>query len=341
MPALTEEILTNEMPQVERAVRFGYARKYPLSALAKEAGKPDNSHFFWNAYYLPDEGVEGVVDGTKTAPDKSEQTVQVASFTQEIREPWAVSRRGAAVKTHDAHNTPAWQMKRALEKLYRKKEIVIGSRQDLQAQAKASSTPQLTRGLLNIMLPKNVAGQTLQPVPDAARLRNDSYWGGALADLTPDAFRSMLKAAASYFGGEVELTGFCGPDLKAQMAAWVYRDATASGTKAYRTVQGDAQMSLNLDVDVFKFGEGVVTTVLDFWLACNVATGAKTELSASAGVFIDPRELFTYTLQGLNHTAIADEGQGKSGFYALDFGVGYGMPSKGLLVLPGVAASKD
>ena len=339
MPALTEEILANEMPQVERAVRFGYARKYPLSALANEAGNPDNSHFFWNAYYLPDEAVDGVVDGTKTEADRSEQTVQVASFTQEIREDWAVSRRGAAVKTHDAHNTPAWQMKRALEKLYRKKEIVIGSRQDLQLQVKASNTPQLTRGLLNILLPKNVSGQAVQPVPDVARLRDAAYFGGNLSALTPETFRAMLKAAATHFGGEVQLTGFCGPDLKAQMAGWVYRDTEASGSKAYRVVQGDEAAKLNLTVDVFKFGEGEVTTILDFWLACDLATGAKTGLSATAGVFIEPRELFTYTLQSLNHTPITDQGQGKSGFYALDFGLGYGMPSKALLVLPGVAAA--
>ena len=341
MPALTEEILRNEMPEVERAVRFGYARKYPLSALAREAGKPDNSHFYWNAYYLPDTPVEGVVDGTRTTADTSEQTLQVVGYTQEIRQDWAVSRRGKAVKTHDAHNTPAWQMKRALEKLYRKKEIAIGSRQDLQEQVKASNTPQLLRGLLNILLPKNVAGQVLHPVPDEARLRNGAYYGGALANLTADAFRDMLKEAAMYFGGEVELTGFCGPDLKAQMASWVYRDATSSGTKAYRTVVGDQEMKLNLDVDVFKFGEGVVTTVLDFWLACDVATGARTALSAQAGVFIEPRELFTHTLQGLSHTSIDDEGQGDGGFYAIDFGLGYGMPSKALLVLPGVAATQN
>ena len=339
---LNEVSLANEMPEVERMVTLATAHKYPLAAAAREQGKPANSEFAWGGYKQPDQAALPVLDGTRTTPDSFEQATKLWSLTEEIRKNWKMTRRTEAVKDYFGDATVARQMMYALQNLQKAKENIFGS---LQTPRPESGTlGQRTRGLLEMLLPTTVAvvgGDTWQPFPAIARMRADSYFGGALANFDLDAFRALLQSVATYHEGDVNLIGFVGPALKAKMTSFVWYDQVNSGTKPnvinYR--RGDKAEPVALYVDVFKTDFGEVRVATDYHLAIDTATGAATDFTPNAGVFIDPGYLFTRTLQPLRHTPAEEQGQGKGGFYSVDVGLAYRFPAKAALVLPGAGTS--
>ena len=80
----------------------------------------------------------------------------------------------------------------------------------------------------------------------------------------------------------------CGGLLKQRMADWMQKDSSISGTEA-------ATVSYNLNaadkaliqmVDVFKFENGIVRTILSYFQRCN-ADGTDSDYTPRSGVGLD------------------------------------------------------
>ena len=342
---LSEELLANEIPEVERIVTLATAKKYPLAAAAREIGQPSDSVFRWGAYKRPEKASRPVVDGTRTSPKNYEQSTQVYSLTEEIRSDWKITRRTERVKDYFNESNPSVQMQRALDKLQMMKENIFGSLQIPKAGTETQG--QQTRGLIEMLVPAGVTvtGDNWQPFPDIAKMRAAAYSNKPLSGAgayTLDDLRAQLAAVAKYYKGDVDLMGFVGPSLKSLLTSFVWYDQVNSGPKPnvlmYRPAKGGAE-PVSMYVDLLKTDFGELRVVTDYYLAVDTATGENTDFSDGAGVFIDPSMLFTRTLQPMTHTPSPDQGQGKGGFYSVDVGLGYRFPARAALVLPGATST--
>jgi hypothetical protein len=341
---LSENLLANEMPEVERIVTLATADKYPLAAAAQEKGKPADSVFRWGAYKRPEKASKPVVDGYRTVPKNYEQATQVYSLTEELRSDWKITRRTEAVQDYFNESNPSVQMRRALDKLQMMKENVFGS---LQIPKVGTLTQgQQTRGLLEMLLPSTVTltGDNWQPFPNIAKLRTAAYSNKALSGdgaYTLDDLRTQLAAVAKYYKGDVNLMCFCGSAYKSLVTSFVWYDQVNSGPKPnviqYR--RGDKSEPVSLYVDILKTDFGELRVVTDYYLGVNTATGEDGDFTDGAAVMIDPSMLFTRTLQPLRHTAAEEQGQGKGGFYSVDVGLAYRFPARAALVLPGASST--
>lgn len=343
MPALNEINLVLEEDNIERTIAMATADEFPASAMAGTAKRTVNHLFQWSIYDRQPGGVVAVKDGTRSTASTSYQPTPVIGVTEEVRKDWALTRRGEAASTHTRHNTVPWQKNEALKQLQMAKEMILLSDQDQVNSNADNSTASLTRGLFNILAPKSGSSmsQSFNPIPDALRIPAGAFLTKAAASLTADDFEAMLRAAATRARQKLVLTGLVTPALAQKMALWAFRDMQNSGQHTVTTRHRGEDATFNLVCDLFKFGAGEVRTVVDYYILKNLSTGADQDAHVYTGVFVKPDLLRTYNLQHLRHTDLVEEGQGKSGFWAEDFGFGYSVPSMACVYAPGLAGEES
>ncbi len=343
MPALNEINLVLEEDNVEKTIALATADEFPAAAMAGTAKKTVNHLFTWAVYDRDPHGVVATKDGSRTTASTSYQPTDVIGVTEEVREDWALTRRGEAAKTHTGHNTTPWQKNEALKQLQMDKEMILLSAQDQVNSDANNNTASLTRGLFNILAPKTGSSmsQSFNPIPDKFRLPNGAFCTKAAAQLTADDFEKMLRCAADRARQKLTLTGLVTSALAQKMALWAFRDMQNSGQHTVMTRHRGEDASFNLVCDLFKFGSGEVRTVVDYYILRNLANGEAQSAHEYTGVFIRPDLLRTYNLQHLRHTDLPEEGQGKSGFWAEDFGFAYRVPSMACVYAPGLAGEES
>lgn len=130
--------------------------------------------------------------------------------------------------------------------------------------------------------------QSVLPVNASLMPTSDSLYTGAIADLTPVAFESRLRAMYTQKRAPVNLTNFCGIALKSRMSKWTQKDTDVSGeTLAVRYNQDVDAKEFAQIVDTFAFDAGTVRNVLSAYLLCDPATGEDTEYTSRSGVLVD------------------------------------------------------
>ena len=343
MSALYEPDLTMPTPDVERTIIMAQADKHPLTAMLGQPKKSVSLRFSWPALLRSNPTVSANKDGDVQDEFNTVQPTELFGYVQEIREGWGIGMQAEAVQTYSGHNSPAFQQKKALERMYTKIERLLGSRQEQRKSVgtgtAAPTTASLARGLLTALLPSTVAGQTVDPFDDAFRVRPDAYFGGAIGAFTGDKLAAILAAIASYQGEKAHLMMLCGATLDSTMAAWVQKDLQASGPFNVTTRKFGESFDVNLAVNVFKFQHGTVKTISSYDLAFDLTTGLSTALTANAGVLLNTTYIKLRNAMPLKHLSPDQEtGAGKRGFYTQAIGLEVQAPYTCGLVLPGVAA---
>ena len=343
MSELYEPDLTLPTPDVERTIIMAQADKHPLTAMIGQPKKSVATRFSWPGLLRSNPTVAGVVDGAVQTEFNTVQPTELVGYCQEIREGWGIGMQAAAVQTYSGHNTPAFQQKKALERLFTKLERLISSRQEQQKPVGtgtgAPSAAPLTRGIITALLPATVAGQTQDAFDAAFRVRDAAYYGGAIGSVTGVRLAGILTAIAAYQGEKADMMMLCGATLDSTMAAWVQKDLQASGPFMVSTRKFGESFDVNMAVNVFKFQHGTVKTVTSYDLAYDLTTGLPTALSANAGLILNRNYIRLRKAMDLRHLSPdKDSGAGEHGFYTQMVGLEVQAPYTCGLVLPGVAA---
>lgn len=284
--------------------------------------------------------VAGVPDGTATNPEGYEQPFPVTGITEELREPYALTRRAVAADTHTGHNNVPQQKAFALRRLNEQIEHLLGSRQE-QREGVGTTVASLTRSLLTMLTPKFATDvQTYLPFPDAVRTPFDSFCNKTLENFAIGDLTKMIASCFAATRQKVDLMGVVGGDLALKMGQWVFQDPVASGKFPVSIRKADKNSTVDMIVDVFKVNLGTITNVPSMHLCWNLATAKPDDtLTMGAGVWFKPELFGLRDFQRLSHTERPDtDGRGKGGFWARDLAPFYRNPLNAMLYLPGVTA---
>jgi hypothetical protein len=259
--------------------------KTPFSRLVKRGKKPVQMLSEWPLQAYPRQGFGGTVDGTdKTSYDKTNRSPVDAYGMWMVSEGWMVSKLAQLTQTAGVKNEQAKQA--ADDSLMLAKKIERQLLSDVDTQAEGNGNPYLSRGAFSWLSP---TAQATKPVPAAFRPSAACAYTGAIADFLPGSLEAMLKAMSTAKMGPVDLTAFCGIELKSQMSSWPQKQYPANGGQV-------AQVQYNMDmtekklmsvVDFFEFDAGKVNTIPSYYLACNAANGEDTAYTPKSGVFLD------------------------------------------------------
>ncbi len=287
------------------------SKETPFLRLLKSGPAPKQMLDEWQNETYDDTGLGGKMDGTDVSEFNKQGRVTLQTYGIWQDEPWMVSKLANVTEIVGMGKTEkARQKMHASIKLKLKVERTGLSQMEAQAQVKPSKEYR-TRGAFTWLSP---TAQSVLPVPDG--FRPGAEFSGSLDGLTPSAFEALLYQAAIEKGGPVTLEGFVGLLLKRKMSLWAQRDTDASATaqalQNYNLQAGDKQ--LIQIVNRFEFDAGVVTTIPNFNLAHDIATGAATAYSPRSGLFLDMSMWNFATLQGYESADLPNLGGGPRGF---------------------------
>lgn len=333
---------------VDSRIVLAEADNMPFSAMIGASSEATQMRFDWLVLRNTNPAGRAYKDAETMTVKTSEKPVRVWSYTQEIREGWGIGRKAEKSATHGKSNSATWQKKQALLRLARMRERLLCSFQEQAVESASGGTGtapdngSMMRGLLCALLPKTVAGQTVDVIPDAYRVQDDAYYGGALAALTPELFEDCLEEMTEYMGDSSDLMGLVGIKLKRKMSSWTAYDQTASGLPfAVNTRRFGEDFDFNTSVSVFKFDAATVRVALSRQLGYDMTTGVKGAYSKTCGAFFKPEHFTLRQFQPLSHTDSKEYGEGRAGFYSQDIGLQTDSPCAAVLVVPGLAAAGD
>lgn len=289
------------------------AHKIPLTALiGQDSEIATNSLQDWE---IEAEGViplAGVMDGEDVSTFNSQDLGALESYVAHLREPWKVTKVGGLVKSAAVKNQVAYQRKKALERLRKKIERVLGSGIEMARGNK--TTPYMTRGAFTWMIP---ALQTLgaKAVPAQFQAPAAALHTTALDTFDAAKFESMLNAASEQKMDALNLVGQVGLTLKSLMSGWTqlsdFDPSTAQSLQNYTMPMADKEL-LKM-VDTFRFDAGIVETMVNHNLCYNAA-GAKTDFSSRSGIFMDLEVWKKRYMQHVKEFSLPDGGGGKRGY---------------------------
>jgi hypothetical protein len=156
--------------------------------------------------------------------------------------------------------------------------------------------------------------QSVLPVDATVMPTSSSIYTGAIADLTPTAFETVLRAMYAQKRAPVDVTNFCGIALKSRMSKWTQKDTDVSGeTLAVRYNQDVDAKAFAQIVDTFAFDAGMVRNVLSAYLACDAATGEDSAYTPRSGLLVDLDMWELRELQGTQLNEYPNLGGGERG----------------------------
>jgi hypothetical protein len=277
-----------KVADVGDTIFIAQSEKVPFSRLLKRGKKPSQMLSQWPVQVYPDRAFAGTLDGTDIASFEHTNREQIEAYGMWMRTAgWMVSRLANLTQTHGVKGKKA--SKQAEDDgliLAQMIEKQLLSADDTQAEA-APSTPYRSRGAFSWLA--NTA-QSVLPVPVNYRPASACIYSSAIASFLPSSMEAMLEAAATAKKGPVDLTGYVGIKLKAQMATWAQRDPDAEADEASALVQYNIDVKekrLIQVVDFFEFEAGKVRTFPSWYLYCTNTTGAVSDYSTRSGIFVD------------------------------------------------------
>jgi hypothetical protein len=286
MAGIYERDMTLKREQVGDVIFIAQSDKVPFSRLLKRGPKLNGVLMSWPVQQYPERAFAGTLDGT-----------DISSFTHTNRDPleayamwlmtkgWMVSRMANLTKTWGVSGKE--EAKQAADD-----GLILGQMiekqllSDVDMQAESGSKPYRSRGAFKWL---SSTAQTVKPVPADYRPSSDCLYTGTLANFLPANLQSMLNTMAIAKKEPVNLTGYVGILLKAQMSTWPQRDTESSD-------DAQATMRYNIDVkdkklqhvvDFFEFDAGKVTVFPSWYLLHTEGTGESTASSTRSGLFLD------------------------------------------------------
>lgn len=289
------------------------AHKNPLTAMiGQDSEMATNSLQDWE---LEKQGViplAGVKDGEDVSSFDSQALDSLESYVAHLRESWMVTKIGGMTKSASVKDQVTFQRKKALERLKRKIERVLGSGIEMARGNK--TTPYMTRGAFTWMV---AALQTLtaKAVPSAYMPATGAVHTGTLAALDADAFEALLVAASNQKLDALSLFGFAGLGLKSHMSSWTQKvDYDATPDQQLVSYNGNISDKKFIKmVNTFEFDAGIVEVMLNQNL-CYDAAGAATNYTTRSGLFLDLEVWKKRYMQQVKEFELPNMGGGRRGY---------------------------
>lgn len=302
MPGLYERDQNLKIQEVGDSIFIAESEKTPFSRLIKRGKKPENMLSSWPVQKYPSRKFPGQMDGTDIATFNSTNRETIEAYAMwMMTEGWLVARLAELTKTAGVKDEKAKQMTDDGLILAQMIEKQLLSSMDTQKEA-APGTPFQSRGVFSWL---STSAQTNNPVPANFRPASDCVYTSTLALFRPSSMEAMLVAASTAKKAPVDLTGFVGIKLKAQMSAWAQRqDDVGSQTAIERYTMDASEKKLSHVVDFFEFDAGTVNTIPSFYLLNDSTTGEATANSPLSGAFVD---LSMWELSFLDNPASYEE----------------------------------
>lgn len=289
------------------------AHKNPLTAMiGQDSEMATNALQDWE---IEKEGViplAGVMDGEDVTSFNSQSLDSLESYVAHLREPWMVTKIGGMTKSAAVKDQVTYQRKKALERLKRKIERVLGSGIEMARGNK--TTPYMTRGAFAWMVAslQTLTGKTVPTdyMPPTAAVHT-----GTLTALDADAFEAMLTAASNQKLDSLSLFGVAGLGLKSHMSAWTQKvdyDATPNQQLVSYNASVMDKRFVKM-VNTFEFDAGIVEVMLNQNL-CYDAAGAATDYTTRSGLFLDLEVWKKRYMQQVKEFELTDGGGGRRGY---------------------------
>ena len=258
----------------------------PFGRLVPRGTPPGNMLSEWPVQAYERRGFGGTVDGydkdewSKTMRQKMEAYAQWL-----MSDGWMVSKLANLTKTAGVgKKEKAKQMKDDSLLMAHQHERQMLSAVDTRAET-GPSVSYRSRGAFSWIDPD---AQGVKPVPEDFRPASGCVYTGDLADFAPSSMETMLVAAATAKRAPVDLTGYVGLLLKAQMSSWAQRSVDVTSQTAIQqfTLKAAEKKLINV-VDFFEFDAGRVTTIPSFYLRCTEADGEDSAYTSRSGLFLE------------------------------------------------------
>jgi len=263
------------------------SEKTPFTRLVKRGSTPKQMLSQWPVQKYPRRKFGGTMDGTDIATFTKTTREQMEAYAMWIMtEGWMVSKLANLTYTAGVQKKEmAKQAKDDALILAQMIERQVLSNVDTAVEA-APATPFRSRAAFSWL--SNTA-QAVKPVPANFRPAAAAWYDGALASFLPANLEAMLASAAGEKKSPVDLTGFVGLLLKAQMSKWAQLNEAASATDQALTrynLNASEKKLINV-VDMFEFDAGMVNTIPSFYLHATEADGEDSDYTTRSGLFLD------------------------------------------------------
>jgi hypothetical protein len=268
------------------SIYIAESEKTPFARLLKRGDTPNQMLSSWPCQKYPDRKFGGTMDGTDISTFNKTEREEVEGYAMWLMtEGWLASRLANVTKTAGVKKESIKQAADDSLVLAYMHEKQMLSNVDTQVET-APVTPFRSRAAFQWL---NPSAQSVKPVPANFRPSSDSEYTGAIGSFLPANMETMLEAAATAKKGPVDLTGYVGLKLKAQMSKWAQLNEAASATKAALTsynINASEKKLIN-SVDVFEFDAGRVSVMPSFYLYTTEATGEISDYTSRSGLFLE------------------------------------------------------
>jgi hypothetical protein len=262
------------------------SEKVPLSRLLRRGKKPKQMLCEWGCQKYPNRKRGGTLDGTDIATFNKTTREKLEAYAMwMMTEGWLVTKLAQLIESAGVKDEKAKQASDDGLILSRMIEAQLSS--DDETAAESGETPYCSRGVFKWLSP---TVQAVKPVPANFRPAAACQYSGALASFGASNMETMLNACATARKGPVDLTGYVGIQLKAQMSTWGQRDPDAEADEAAATLlyNLDAkEKKLIHTLNMFEFDAGTVNVFPSWYLLTDKDTGEASAYSAKSGIFID------------------------------------------------------
>lgn len=307
----TNQVL--KLQEVGDTIYIAQSEKVPMSRLMPRGRAPVQMLSEWPVQKYPRRAFTGTMDGTDVTTFEHTTRDKLSAYGMLLRTPgWMATKLSTLTATAGVgKNEKAKQMRDDGLLMAQMHERQLLSNQDTQAES-GPATPYLSRGLFSWL---STTAQSTLPVPASYRPPAACKHSGALSTFTPEAFETMLQAAAGEKFGPVDLTGFLGIKLKTRMSKWQERVTDATGIEARSLNVSQTEKKLIAVVDMFEFDAGMVRTIPSWFMHCDPDTGEDTDYTSRSGAFLDMAMWELCFLQAATHYELPDLGGGPRGYH--------------------------
>lgn len=281
----------------------------PFTAmLSKPSAPPENMLLEYPVEAYPDRPVAGVIDGHDVNEFNSVAREKLQTRGQIFRESYQVTTLANMLPDAGVGRNELGHQRMLAGKLLRF-QLEKALLSDQENQVDTGTVPNLLRGVYKWM---STSAQTIYPVPADFRPSSTQVYTGTVAALTESEFVTRIKACFDQRRAPVDLDGFVGSDLKAQIDTFTVADATSGAIRRYNFDGKNASVTRMVDFIKSSFGE--VRVHLNTYLLYTMSTGAASSYSPKSGVFLDLSKWELRTLQKPTLFDLEDQGGGPRGF---------------------------
>lgn len=310
MPAINETNRT-AVQDVSKLIILLEAPKNPFLSMVKKGKDVLSELVEYTVETAADGKLTGDLFDAVTDVDSQERE-KLYARPQPFREKWGVNKLSTMYADTVVADEVAHQKMHAMKRLNRRIQRSLLSFNELVAGT--PSTPSQLRGLFTWL---QASAQSVLPVPTSHRPTAAQNITTPVDEVTETAFMAFLKACYDHKLDMVDLDGFVGSDLKAQIDTFTIYDQTASGVAALRMYNYDGTKgTVSRNVSILKSSFGVCRLHLTSDCVRTQATGAASAYTPKSGAFVD-MDMFElrHAKKGVpTNFTLADDGSGPKGY---------------------------